>query len=212
MLVDDHPPLRAGVAAIVDKSSRFRVVAEAGSLSEAIAAIRSHKPDVVILDVSLADGSGLDLTRMIRREQLADKVLFLSMHARRALAENALAAGADGYLLKESTGENLLSALEMVVAGDTYLDPGLGADGVDRSRPSGGGTSPDDLRLARLSDRELEVFRLLASGRNSKEIGALLGISSKTVDNHRASLIEKIEADSIAELVRFAIRTGVIDP
>lgn len=212
VLVDDHPPLRAGVAAIIERSQRYRVVAEAGAIDEALHAIREHRPRVVVVDVTLPDGSGIDLTRLIRRGSLAERVLMLTMHARRALADTAFEAGADGYVLKDSTAEHLIAALDTILAGERYLDAALQSvepDLILDSNPFGAGPGPE---LAQLSERELEVFRLLAIGQNSKQIGVLLGISSKTVDNHRASVMEKLGIESIAELVRLAIRTGTIDP
>lgn len=207
-LVDDHPPLRAGVAAIIGRSGRYEVVAEVGSVEEASRVIPGSGATIVIVDVSLPDGSGLDVIRSIRGRCPEVAVLVLTMHARRSLADAALDAGAGGYLLKESTGEHLVAALDAVGAGRRYVDPRLasvvgGEDcGCDASRA----------RYAGLSDREFEVFRLLAAGRNSKEIGAMLGIARKTVDNHRSRVMEKLGLNSIAGLVRLAVRTGVMEP
>ncbi len=213
MLVDDHPPLRTGVAAILEKSGRYRVVAEAGSVEEALVAARSHRPPITVLDLLLPDGSGLDLLRVMRREGLVRGVLVLTMNATAAMADAALEAGADAYLLKESTGEHLLRAMDAVRDGGTFVDERLG-----RGDPSRDANAPSrDVASERgplhaLSAREHEIFRLLASGRNSKEIARLLDISSKTVDNHRSRVMQKLELSSIADLVRLAVRTGVIDP
>lgn len=209
LLVDDHPPLRAGVAAILERSLRYEVVGEAGTLSDAMNQILELRPDLVVVDVSLPDGSGIDFVRAVKRDVLVSGALVLTMHARRALADSAFAAGADGYLLKESTSDHLVIALDAIVRGETYLDAAL--ESVRPARgDSGAGAETDTFR--RLSERELEVFRLLAGGQNSKKVAALLGISSKTVDNHRGSIMAKLGLESVADLVRLAIRTGEIDP
>lgn len=209
LLVDDHPPLRAGVAAILERSRRYAVVGEAGTVSDAMDQLLERRPEIVVVDVSLPDGSGIDFVRAVKRDELVSGALVLTMHARRALADSAFGAGADGYLLKESTSDHLVAALDAIVRGETYLDAGL--ESVHTARAdSKAGTEADTFR--RLSERELEVFRLLAGGQNSKQIASLLGISSKTVDNHRSSIMTKLSIESIADLVRLAIRTGEIDP
>jgi DNA-binding NarL/FixJ family response regulator len=211
ILVDDHPPLRAGVAAIIGKSGRYEVVAEAGSVDEACDELRRVAPDVLIIDVSLPDGTGLDVIRDARREQASIRILVLTMHARRSLADSAFDAGANGYLLKESTGDHLVDALDAIRGGRTFLDPRLESV-VGHGRPHGCPDGSGSDAFVGLSGREFEVFGLLASGRTSKEIGSMLGISPKTVDNHRGSVMEKLGLGSIADLVRLAIRTGVVDP
>ncbi|HUX13135.1 MAG TPA: response regulator transcription factor [Spirochaetia bacterium] len=216
VLVDDHPPLRAGVAAIIARSGRYEVAAEAGTIEEAVLAIRVYQPQIVIVDVTLPDGSGIDLTRSLRASGTVNRVLILSMHARRSLADSALAAGADGYLLKESTPEYLLHALDEISAGSTFLDHRLRRVGTDsRGNERGPTDSPPGATgepLGRLTVRELEIFRYLAAGKNSKQIAALLAISSKTVDNHRAKIMVKLQLASVADLVRLAIRTETIEP
>lgn len=211
LLVDDHPPLRAGVAVIIERSGRYRVIAEAGSVDEATTAFEQHAPDIVIADVTLPDGTGIDVIRAIRGRTPSTRILVLSMHARRSLAETVLDEGAGGYLLKESTSDHLVAALDAIQAGRTYVDAGLGLG--CRSASSGNGRKTDDRGpFAALSRREFEVFQLLAAGLTSKQIGLRLGISPKTVDNHRGSIMEKLEIESVADLVRLAIRTGVVDP
>ena len=206
ILVDDHPPIRVGIAAILERSGAYEVVAEAGCVERALEEFRCTSPDLVIVDISLPDGSGIDLVRVLKREAPLVDVLVLSMHARRTLADAAIQAGASGYLLKESTSEHLLRALDAIAAGESFLDGGL-----SRSTDGPGSTCEADV-LTRLSGRELEVFRLLASGQNSKQVASLLGISPKTVDNHRLNIMEKLALESIVDLVRLAIRCGAVDP
>lgn len=206
LIVDDHPPLRAGIAAILGRSGPYEVIGEAGSVADAERLARLHSPGVAIVDVSLPDGTGIALVRTLKGECGVERVLVVSMHARRAFAERSLAAGADGYLLKESSGEHLIRALDAIAGGERFIDAVLlPLDGSSGSI----GTAP---KLEPLSAREREVFGLLAAGSNSKEIGFALGISPKTVDNHRSSIMEKLALENLADLVRLAVRTGVIDP
>lgn len=212
ILVDDHPPLRSGVAAILSAAG-YEVVAEAGSLAEAEQALASIEPDYLVTDISLPDGNGIDFIRQIRRDRPAIRAVVLTMHARRALAELALNAGADGYVLKESTAESLVAALRAAASGERFLDPRLdAAPGRLSTTPPGCSDPSIDVILSQLSGREFEVFRMLAVGRNSKEIGTALGVSPKTVDNHRAHIMEKLCLSGTADLVRLAVRVGVIEP
>ena len=211
LLVDDHPPLRAGVATMLQRDGNYDIVGEAGTVDEAIMQARSERPDVVIADITLPDGNGIDLARSLKREGVTTAVLLLTMHNRRTFAESAIKAGANGYLLKESTGEHLFQALDTILAGEVFIDPALDLPGQQSAQiiPD---SSIDADRFSALSEREYEVFRLLASGQNSKQIGVLLAISSKTVDNHRSRIMEKLNVESIADIVRLAIRVGIVEP
>ncbi|MFP4376546.1 MAG: response regulator [Spirochaetales bacterium] len=210
VLVDDHPPLRAGVAAILERSGTYRVVAEVGTADDAFYTVRTLAPDVCVLDISLPDGNGVDVVRDTKRVAPDTKILILSMHSVRRIADEALQAGADGYMLKESTGEHLVTALDQILRGEPFIDARL-VPILDGGTPRG--AQPDGRDgVEILSDREYQVFCLLAHGRTSKEIGSTLGISPKTVDNHRASIMEKLGVFSVADLVRITIRTGAMQP
>lgn len=210
LVLDDHPPIREGIAAFLGASGSYEVVGSVGRCEEARHLVRTEKPDVVILDLSLPDGNGLDLIREIAAEHPEIRIMVLTMHARRPLADQAFAAGAAGYLLKESTGDLLIAGLERVIAGERVIDPAL-TTAAERSGCADDWVSPGS-DLGRLSARELEVFRLLAIGQSGKQIAQVLSISPKTVDNHRARIMEKLCFSTVAELVRTAIRTGVIEP
>ena len=210
VLIDDHPPLREGIAAIIGRTASYELVGTAGTFDEGLHLLRTEKPDVVVLDISLPDGNGLDLIRKTVIELPDARIMVLTMHARRQLADRAFEVGADGYLLKESTGELLVDGLERIAAGERVLDPKLASP-----EPAQGYADTSAFPcagLGRLSPRELEVFQLLAVGQSGKQIADVLGISPKTVDNHRASVMDKLCVGSIAELVRVAIRTGTIEP
>jgi DNA-binding NarL/FixJ family response regulator len=197
VIVDDHPALREGIRMILDRAGGFVVVAEAGSVRNAIGAIRQHQPDFAVVDLGLADGDGIEVVRSASQDSPETKVLVLTMFAQKEMADAAIAAGAHGYLLKESSTKELVPFLHAIRSGQTPVDHRICAL---------------DLGLSQLTTREVEVFRLLAIGRNTKEIGAQLGISSKTVDNHRASIFQKTNCNSIVDIVRLAIRIGVVQP
>ena len=210
ILIDDHPPMREGIAAIIGRTAAYEVVGSAGAYQEGLDLVRTEKPDVVVLDLSLPDGNGLDLVGKISLELPHTRIMILTMHARRQLADRAFEAGADGYLLKESSGQLLVDGLERILAGHRVLDPRLSSTTPDDGCPESGeyaGTG-----IERLSPREVEVLRLLAVGQSGKQIANALGISPKTVDNHRASVMGKLCVGSIADLVRIAIRTGITEP
>ncbi len=210
VLVDDHPAIRDGIAAMLKTAGTFVIVSAVGTYQEGLRAVERERPDVAVVDITLPDGNGLDLIRNVVKEFHDLRVIVLTMHARRQLADQAFEAGAHGYLLKESTGELLAEGIRRIIDGERVLDPKLAAeplpDGCADEWHAAGAS------VTNLTPREIDVFRLLAVGKSGKQIGAVLGISPKTVDNHRANVMRKLCADSIAELVRIAIRTGIIEP
>ena len=210
VLIDDHPPLRDGLRMILERTGEFRVAAEAGTVDDGISAIRRTDPQCAVVDLGLPDGDGIDLIRIIKRERPDVRVLILTMFADRNIAGSAMEAGADGYLLKESSSRELVPALNAVLRGEVVMDPRLEIGRTSETRSAD--TEGDRDVVAPLTEREMEVFRLLAVGRTSKDIGAILRISPKTVDNHRAHILLKTGCASTADLVRLAIRTGVIQP
>lgn len=210
VIIDDHPPMREGIAAIIGRTRSHEVVGTAGSVREGLSLVREVNPDSVILDISLPDGSGMDLIQTIISELPGTKIMVLTMHARHQLADRAFEAGAHGYLLKESSVEFLVEGLLQIATGERVLDPKLASP-----EPAEGCVDAEALPesiLGRLSSRELEVFRRLAMGQTGKQIANVLGISRKTVDNHRAHIMQKLSIGSVAQLVRIAIRTGAIEP
>ena len=210
LLIDDHPPIREGIAAVIQNATGFAVVGAAGTYRDGLREVRRQRPDIVILDLSLPDANGIDLIRSIVSELPAVLIMVLTMHARRHVADRAFDAGAHGYLLKESTGELLVKGLQELVSGKRVLDPRLMSEEVPDGCSDNWAGAASTVRT--LTPRELDVFRLLVLGKSGKQIGAVLGISPKTVDNHRANLMRKLCVESIAELVRIAIRTGIIEP
>lgn len=212
LLVDDHPLFRAGLRASLTARPGYEVVGEAGSVAEALRLIRELAPDVVLLDISLPDGSGLEVLRRLEGTDRHPRVLVVSMHARIDCIAESFRAGALGYIVKESAASQLLQGLEAVARGEQYLDNAvapqvllrLGDYAVRRSRGQ-------DPAYGSLTRREQQVLRLLAEGRSVSDIGAALYISRKTVENHRANICGKLNLKNLAELVHYAARMGLIE-
>jgi DNA-binding NarL/FixJ family response regulator len=209
LIADDHALVREGIRRVLDEDPGFDVVAEASDGRQALDRIAETDPDVAILDISMPERSGLDVARQLREERPALKVLILSMHDETEYVVRAVHAGAAGYLLKDDAGPALLrQAVRAVHAGDSYFSPAVAARLTDALR---GGSSGSADPLERLTGRELEVLRLVAAGRSNKQIAAELGISRRTVESHRESMMRKIEIRTVAGLTRFALENGLLD-
>ena len=203
LLVDDHPVVRHGIRQILVDGLKNVSVGEASDARGARASIRGNGWDVVVLDVTLPGESGLDLLKDLRRSHPSLPVLVLSMHPAAQFARRALAAGALGYLTKESAPTELVSAVEQISRGRQYL----GSRAHDRGPAARADRPPHDV----LSDREYQVLRMLGSGRTVSEIAASLSLSVKTVSTYRARLLDKLQMRSNAELMRYAIENGLVD-
>lgn len=205
LIVDDHPIVRQGLRLMIDAEPDLVVCGEAQSAREARDAIRQHEPDVVIVDISLAQGDGLELVRDVHAQHAELPMLVLSMHDELIYAERLLAAGASGYIMKQAASDQLLVALRRVLSGETYLSEAL-AQSLERSRGAGAGmpgTSVDPVK--RLSNRELQVLSLIGRGQSSREAAEGLGLSVKTVETHRQSLKRKLNLATNAQLLQYAI-------
>lgn len=210
VIVDDHDLVRAGVRALLEQDPRFQVVGETGDGQEAIRMVTAQTPDVVLMDVHLPGGiSGLDATETIVKDCSGVKVIILTQYENREYIRRALKIGARGYLLKRSVAAQLKEAILTVHAGQRYLHPSVADELVDLVTA---GRSIDDTEddYDRLTPREKQVFQLLAEGKTSRDISKYLTISLKTAMTHRTNLMEKMNIHSRAELIRYAIRKGVI--
>jgi DNA-binding NarL/FixJ family response regulator len=206
ILADDHRMMRDGLRALLERAG-VEVVGEAANGHEAVAQVRRLRPNVVVMDIGMPQLNGIDATKRLIAELHGLKVLALSMNADRRYVIAMLEAGAAGYLLKNSASEELLTALEAVMRGETYLSPAI-AGGVVAQAIHGGPTPrPGEDRP--LSVREREVLQLVAEGKSSKEIGAILQIAVPTVETHRRQIMEKLGLRTIAELTKYAIREGL---
>ncbi len=196
MLVDDHPLVRDGLRARLDAVPGLTVVAEADSAEAALQAAVRHAPDLVLMDIGLRGTSGIDATRALCAQHPGLRVLVLSMHDGAEVVRDALAAGAGGYVLKDSPAEEIVQAMHAVMAGVRYLSPGLVA-APPSARPR---------RDEALTPREREVLALIAEGLSSREIAQRLSMGVRTVETHRTSLRRKLALGSAAALVRYAVQ------
>lgn len=209
VLVEDHALVRAGLCALLREVDGIKVVAEAGDGREALDLIRSHQPNVVLMDITMPGLNGLEATSRIVREHPRIKVIILSMHANEEYVLKALQAGASGYLLKDAATVELELAIKAVARGETYLGPAISKHVIgDYLSRIGGDRGP----LEHLTPRQREILQLIAEGRGTRDIAALLNISVKTVETHRTQLMERLDIHDIAGLVRYAVRVGLIAP
>ena len=205
LIVDDHPIVRQGLRRMIDPEPDLIVCGEAQSEREARSAIRELEPDVVIVDISLAQGDGLDLVRDVHAQHPQLPMLVLSMHDEAIYAARLLAAGASGYIMKHAASGQLLTALRRVLAGGIYVSEQLAVtlDAPDGERAGGAAAAADP--IARLSNRELQVLSLIGRGLSSREAAEALGVSVKTVESHRQSLKRKLNLLNNAQLLQFSI-------
>ncbi|MDO9199140.1 response regulator transcription factor [Rhodoferax sp.] len=203
MMVDDHPLMREGMARFLNLQEDLDLCCEAGSAEEALAIVADCNPALAIIDISLNGESGLDLIKTLRRRYPELALLAISMHDESVFAERALRVGANGYLMKKEATGNILLAVRQVLAGDIYLSAAMHGRLAQRLlAPQGGTPSP----IAGLSEREFEILHLLGLGFGTRQIADKLNRSIKTIEAHRASLKDKLQLKSGAELVRFAIQ------
>jgi two-component system response regulator NreC len=209
LLVDDHAVIRSGLRMLLETEKDVEIIGEAGTAHEALEAVRTLKPSVVLMDIGLPDMSGIEATRVIRRDAPQTAVVALTIHEDEEYFFKMLDAGALGYVPKRAAPEELLTAIRAAAKGEVYLFPSLAKflvkDYLSQARQSDGGSSLDGL-----TDREEEVLRFLAEGKGNEEIAAMLVISPKTVARHRENLMRKLNLHSRSELVRYAIRKGII--
>jgi DNA-binding NarL/FixJ family response regulator len=204
ILADDQLLIRAGIRAIIDTLPGYRIEAECTDGHETIAAIRQLQPDVVLLDIAMPGPSGIEVARTIRQFDQETRILVLSSIDRQEIVEQALSAGVNGYLLKDFVLEELVLALAMMLDGKSFLSPKL------RTMSLRSETESESSRHSRLTTRQTEILRHVASGRTTKEIARELGISPKTVEFHRSRLMEKIGVHDVTGLTRFALHTGIV--
>jgi two-component system, NarL family, response regulator NreC len=201
VIADDHAVVRSGLRLLLEAEPGFDVVAEAGDVDAARRYVRGHHPNVIVLDLNMPGGSSLDAIPALREEAPETQIVVLTMQEEPAFARQAMAAGAAGYVLKEAADAELVEAVRRAAAGETYLNPALGAR-IAREPPPG---SPDDL-----SEREVEVLRLIALGHTNAEIASQLYLSVRTVETHRSHIQQKLRVSSRAELVKYALQRGLV--
>jgi len=204
LLVDDHEVVRQGLAALLARRPAFQVVAEAGTVAEAMAAARRFRPDLVIMDVRLPDGTGIEACRDIRAEMPETRVVMLTSYPDEDAVLAAILAGASGYLLKEIRGRDLVAALESVGRGDSLLDPAVTERVLERVRRVAAGEMADE--LASLTSQERKILFLVADGKTNKEIAAEVFLSDKTVKNYVSSILSKLDLQRRAQAAAFVAK------
>jgi DNA-binding NarL/FixJ family response regulator len=209
LLADDHTLVRHGLRKILEERRDWEVVGEVGDGREAIEAAINLKPDVAIIDAAMPLLNGIDATQQILRRVPETRVLMLSMHSDEAYLTRALQAGATGYILKDSAGKDLIRGVEAVAAGRQFFSPAIERLMLDDYVRRVSGTTIAD-RYETLSQREREIFQLIAEARTSREVAELLSLSPATVETHRARILQKLDIHNTAELVLYAVRKGVI--
>jgi DNA-binding NarL/FixJ family response regulator len=207
VLADDHALVRAGIRSVCESGDGLTVVAEATDGAQVLELVRTHHPALVLMDISMKTLNGVEATRQIRRELPNVRVIILSMHASEDYVQQALKAGAAGYLLKDAAVSQLATAINAVMRGEIYLSPEISRLVVQSyMQHAGTAVSPLDL----LTPRQREILELIARGRTTKDIGFRLGLSVKTAETHRAQIMDRLDIHDVAGLVRFAIRTGLV--
>lgn len=204
LIVDDHPIVRQGLAQLIDQEQDLEVCGQAEDAHEAMQAIHTLDPDLVIVDISLKDTSGMELIKDLKVQYPDLPVLTLSMHDEAVYGERALRAGARGYIMKQEATEKVVTAIRRVLAGELYVSDGMAAKMV--SKIVGGGTRRTGSPVDCLSDRELEVFRLIGEGFSTREMAEKLHLSVKTIETYRAHIKDKLGFEDANELLRSAIQ------
>jgi DNA-binding NarL/FixJ family response regulator len=208
VLVDDHVLVRAGIRALLEAIEGAKIVAEASNGREALALARQHSPDLVIMDISMKELNGIEATQAIVSAMPSVKVLILSMHAAEEFVRRAMKAGASGYVVKDSVPMELRMAVDALARGEMYVSPRVSRHVV--SALTEGATVSGDSSLDTLTLRQREVLQMIAEGKSTKEIAAILGVSTKTVETHRAAIMARLGIRDIAGLVMYAARNNLV--
>ncbi|MCX5884086.1 MAG: response regulator transcription factor [Deltaproteobacteria bacterium] len=212
LLIDDHPLFREGIKSIIMRNIGYEVIGEAGTAGQGLQMARELKPDLILIDLSLPDQSGIDLIRDIYHFSPKTRMMVVSMHSKIDYIVKAFQCGATGYLIKESASDKLMQGIDHVLKGDYYLDPSISHQVIKKlaalpQKNADANTSEYDT----LTLREQEVLVMLAEGLSSKQIADKLFISPKTAENHRSSIMRKLGLHSAIELARYAAKIGLID-
>ncbi len=212
LIIDDHPLFREGLKAIIGRDNRFEVVGEAGNGREGLRLAKELKPDLALVDMSLPDQSGIQLTRELKNASLKTRIMIITMHSKVDYIVKAFQAGATGYVVKESAPERLIQGMDTVLEGEYFMDSSVSHKVVEKLMQF----PKKEAKITNaiydtLTSREQEIMVLLAEGLSSKEIAEKLFISPKTVDNHRTNILRKLNLHSTIELIRYAAKLGIID-
>ena len=208
VITDDHMIFRDGLRSLLDRQPDMEVVAEADNGRVALKHTKELSPDIVSMDIGMSELNGIDATRQIVKMSPGVKVLALSMYSDKRFVKEMLKAGASGYMLKDSAFTELIDAIRVIVGNKIYISPGVASIVLDGYLKDS--TQSDGSIRSLLTSREIEVLQLLAEGKSIKEIALSLSLSIKTIESHRTKVMQKIDADNIADLTKYAIREGII--
>lgn len=209
-IVDDHQLVRAGLRSLIEDFGDYEVVAEAEDAMGAIGLADDHKPEVMVLDITMPGTSGLDVLPTVKSVSPHTHVLVMSMYDSHDFVMKALRQGANGYLLKDFAAVELQLALKSLVSGRRFLSPSVSSGVVEQALSSEGQAGSRDDKLASLTPRQTEILKLIASGQSAKEVAHGLGLSVKTVETHRAQIMERLGIRDVPRLVLFAVRHGLV--
>ena len=208
-MADDHQLFRKGLRALLEQQADLTVVAEARDGREAVAAVQSLKPDVLVIDIGMQNLNGIEAARQLRDSHLGTAIVILSMHSDESYVLRALKAGAKGYLLKDSAEDDLIRAIHAVTNGKSFFSPAVSKvllDDYMRKLQKLGAEDPYDL----LTPREREILQLVVEGKSNKDVANLLNLSVYTVETHRSNIMEKLNLKGVPELMLYAVRKGII--
>jgi DNA-binding NarL/FixJ family response regulator len=212
LIADDHEVLRAGLRNLLEKQSGWIVVGEARDGREAVSKAIELKPDIAVIDISMPSLNGIEATRQIVNSAVPTKVLILTMHESDSLVREVLVAGAQGYVLKNDTAHDLVAAVQALTRNETFFTSKIARMVLDgylkKHLPLGDGDASAPL----LTARQREIVQLITEGKSNKEVAVALGISVKTVDTHRANIMRRLDCHSVSEIVRYAIKNGIVQP
>ena len=210
ILADDHTIVRQGLAKLLEGEPDLKVVAEAEDGRQAVNQVQKFRPDIVLMDIAMPNLNGIEATRQIKKLSPQTKVIILSMHSHDRYINELFSLGASGYLLKNSTGTDIINAIHAALQGNTYLSPSVSRRVIEDYISMKSKSSRDDL-YSKLSNREREVFQMIAEGRSTREISDMLCVSPSTVKTHRANIMDKLNMDNISQLIQFAIHLGIVE-
>lgn len=211
VLVDDHQLIRMGITALLNSENDIEVIGEVNSAKDVLKSIESMKPDLVLMDISLDDGDGIILTKEICKRDKDVKVIMLSMHVKEDFIQRSIKAGASGYILKDSPKEELIKAIKVVADGGQYFAAEVSQLMVSSYVTKAGDFTNPKRKSSGLTNREIEIIRLLSDGLSNQKIADILGISHRTVDTHRTNIMQKVKVKNVAELVKYAIVNNLIE-
>jgi len=211
LLADDHDLTRAGLRYLLEKQKDWSVCGEASNGRMAVELAEQLKPDVAILDMTMPELNGIEATRQILKKFPQTRILIYTMHETESIITDALDAGASGIVLKSDAGENIVSAVTSIVKGKRFFTSQV-AETVVEAYMSKGTAMTSPASPVALTNREREVIQLLAEGKSNKEVAGRLGISTRTAEGHRAEIMKKLQFGSLADLIRYAVRNGIIQP